>query len=93
MIRTNKINNLDLFTSQSNKNLKKNIKTQSKKPDGTDKMIKEKFIKSTDLLTVLLTVIKSPLLVIVFTRGFIFFVVRDGIEPPTRGFSVHCSTN
>jgi hypothetical protein len=23
----------------------------------------------------------------------LFYVVRDGIEPPTHGFSVHCSTN
>ena len=22
-----------------------------------------------------------------------FFVVREGIEPPTHGFSVHCSTD
>ena len=22
-----------------------------------------------------------------------FFVVIDGFEPPTHGFSVHCSTN
>ena len=28
-----------------------------------------------------------------FIKPFVFLVVMDGIEPPTQGFSVLCSTN
>jgi hypothetical protein len=37
---------------------------------------------------------KKPLVISLITKGFNFVgVVMDGIEPPTQGFSVLCSTD